>query len=123
MINLSRPWRHPFQRQLANRLNQCLLVFSYMGYSHGKCSFVIFIHEISKQPTVEYITCTPLSNARVDKSPLPPRRFKHKTTYLRRRPGRIAGVMVTGGERHATIAYDRGIQAITMKRRVYGRPQ
>src|SRR5438874_9026025 len=60
MINLSRPWCHPFQRQLANRLNQCLLVFSYMGYSHGKCSFVIFIHEKYKLPTVEYITCTGL---------------------------------------------------------------
>src|SRR5437764_12017192 len=106
MINLSRPWCHPFQSQLANRLNQCLLVFSYMGYSHGKCSFVIFIHEISKQPTVEYITCTPLFNARVDDALHPPRGFKHKTTYLRRRPGQIAGVRVTGGEGHTTNGYE-----------------
>ncbi|OLB28185.1 MAG: hypothetical protein AUG45_02065 [Ktedonobacter sp. 13_1_20CM_3_54_15] len=83
---------------------------------------MIFIHEISKQPTVEYITCTPLSNARVDKAPHPPRRFKHKTTYLRRRPGQIAGVMVTGGERHATIAYEPWIQAKSIEQRGKGQP-
>jgi hypothetical protein len=78
-----------------------------MGYSHGKCSFVILANEKYKQPTVEYITRKPLSNARGSGSALSFRGGSITKLHIHTAgQGKPLVLLVTGDERHDTITYE-----------------
>jgi hypothetical protein len=78
-----------------------------MGYSHGKCSFVILTNEKYKQPTVEYITRKPLSNARGSGSALFFRGGSSTKLHIRAEgQGKPLVLSVTGDERHDTITVE-----------------